>query len=245
MITPINFSNNIKKICYKFNIVNIAAHNKTDYTTVLENCKEKNENLSKKYAKRVEKKRRLNYNAEVRRLIMECIKDKFFDIRNKIDKITVIRAVLTVLIIINCIVIFNFSSEPSEKSNKTSGKVVDTIVENCPQTKNLDGKEKEKKKEEMVVPVRKTAHFSVYMCLGTLIYLFVRTFKGKNVKKILISIGLAFLYACSDEVHQTFVDGRSGEFRDVLIDTCGAGFGVLAVCLVCEIWWKIRKRKNK
>mgnify|MGYP001948405098 CR=1 FL=1 len=43
---------------------------------------------------------------------------------------------------------------------------------------------------------------------------------------ILLSIFLAFLYACSDEVHQLFVAGRSGQVSDVLLDTIGASVGV-------------------
>jgi len=37
---------------------------------------------------------------------------------------------------------------------------------------------------------------------------------------------LTLLYAISDEYHQTFVPGRSGNLGDVLIDAVGAGFGL-------------------
>lgn len=147
----------------------------------------------------------------------------------------ILRTILIVLIIINCVVIFKFSSEKSEQSDKSSGRIVNTIVENHPKMKNLNKQEKEKKKEEIVFPVRKTAHFSVYTCLGILLYLFMKTFEISNRKKVLISIALAFLYACSDEIHQLFVGGRSGEFRDVCIDSCGAGFGVCLVWIICQI----------
>jgi VanZ family protein len=157
----------------------------------------------------------------------------------------VTRAILIVLIIINCVVIFKFSSEQSEKSNQTSGRVVETIVEKSPKTKNLTQKEKEKKKEEIVTPVRKTAHFTVYMCLGALLHLLCRTFEGKNWKKVLISIALAFTYACSDELHQIFVSGRSGEFRDVCIDSCGAMVGALIVLGVATLIGIIIKNKHE
>lgn len=163
----------------------------------------------------------------------------------KVDKKFITRAILIVLIIINCVVIFNFSADQSEESNEKSGKVVEAIVENSPKTKNLNKQEKEKKKEEMVTPVRKTAHFSVYTCLGALIYSLCRTFEGKNWKKVLLSIGLAFLYACSDEVHQVFVSGRSGEIRDVCIDSCGAAFGVFIVWICWKIGCLIKKKMSK
>ena len=37
---------------------------------------------------------------------------------------------------------------------------------------------------------------------------------------------LAFAYACSDEYHQTFVDGRTGTVRDVGIDTIGIAIAI-------------------
>ena len=167
---------------------------------------------------------------------------------NKKDKTRLVaRLILMVLIVINCIVIFRFSAQQAESSNKTSGVVVNTIIEKSPRTKNLPPKEKEKKKKEIVTPVRKTGHFTVYTSLGILIYLCAKTFKGGEKKKILISVLLAFLYACTDEIHQLFVNGRSGEFRDVCIDTSGALFGALLIWVICFIAGKIKaiyKRKK-
>ena len=37
---------------------------------------------------------------------------------------------------------------------------------------------------------------------------------------------ICFLYSISDEIHQMFIDGRSSEKFDVLIDTIGSSFGV-------------------
>ena len=116
----------------------------------------------------------------------------------------IIRYILMILIILNCILIFNFSSEKSEKSDITSGRVINTIIEINPKLKNLSEKEKDEIREHIVVPVRKTAHFTVYTSLGMLLYLCARTFDGPNKRKMLISLELAFLYACTDEIHQLF-----------------------------------------
>ena len=156
-----------------------------------------------------------------------------------------LRYILIIMIIINCIIIFRFSSEQSEKSDKTSGRVVNAIIELNPKTRNLSQEEKEKKKEEIVVPVRKTAHFTVYTSLGIWLYLCAKTFEGKNKNKILISIALAFLYACSDEIHQVFVPGRSGDLRDVCIDTCGAMFGILIVMAITGLIVNVQKKTCK
>lgn len=164
--------------------------------------------------------------------------------KNKISKKVIIRVVLVILIIINCAIIFNFSSDKSDESNKKSGIIVERIVEINPKTKNLSKQEKEKKKEQIVTPIRKTAHFTVYTCLGVLLFLCAKTFKGKEKNKMLISLGLAFLYACSDEIHQHFVPGRSCEFRDVCIDTCGALFGIILVCCFSKMAKKIKHKQR-
>ena len=71
--------------------------------------------------------------------------------------------------------------------------------------------------------VRKLAHFMEYLILGILVY--------NCFLKCNLSIFLCLLYAISDEVHQIFVPGRSFQIRDVLIDLCGAIFGIIFLYL--------------
>jgi hypothetical protein len=40
---------------------------------------------------------------------------------------------------------------------------------------------------------------------------------------------IGVLYAVSDEIHQTFVPGRAGQLRDVLIDSCGVLAGICII----------------
>ena len=44
-----------------------------------------------------------------------------------------------------------------------------------------------------------------------------------------------FIYACTDEFHQLFIAGRSGEFMDVMIDTMGVLNGALLALLIIKI----------
>jgi VanZ family protein len=44
----------------------------------------------------------------------------------------------------------------------------------------------------------------------------------KATKKIGLSILLTFLFALSDEFHQSFVPGRSSSFSDIIVDMIGA-----------------------
>lgn len=59
-----------------------------------------------------------------------------------------------------------------------------------------------------------------------------------------MSILLSFLYACTDEIHQIFVPGRSAQFRDVLIDTLGASFGTLIAYLIVKLITKIKEHSK-
>lgn len=60
-----------------------------------------------------------------------------------------------------------------------------------------------------------------------------------------ISIIFSFLYACTDELHQIFVPGRSAQFRDILIDTLGASFGATITYLTIKLFAKIKTCSDK
>ena len=79
--------------------------------------------------------------------------------------------------------------------------------------------------------IRKLAHFTV---LGFCVY---RSFKEPHSKWAFgLSLMLCFLYACSDEFHQFFIAGRSAQFTDVMIDTCGALIGQTLSYISIKKW---------
>jgi len=90
--------------------------------------------------------------------------------------------------------------------------------------------------------VRKAAHFFEFALLGSLIMIFFSTFDIKRILCALISVFGSAVYAAFDEFHQTFVSGRSGQISDVLLDTCGALFGVALVCLILHL--KSKKKRS-
>ena len=53
---------------------------------------------------------------------------------------------------------------------------------------------------------------------------------------------IAALYAASDEIHQLFVPGRSGQLSDVILDSAGTLAGVAAFTVLC---WLINRRKAR
>lgn len=152
------------------------------------------------------------------------------------------RIIFGILIIINCAIIFKFSSQNSEKSTQTSGFVVNIVV-NIISNINKNAKE-ENLTDNVTFIVRKCAHFSIYTLLGIWLMNFSNTFKNMSTKKkILICILFGILYASSDEFHQSFVSGRSPEIRDVCIDTCGVLFGNILVILVGRIMLAYKNAK--
>ena len=72
--------------------------------------------------------------------------------------------------------------------------------------------------------LRKTGHFLGYGILG---YLWFRAFSRtlaheSRMKCAALATGCAFVIASLDELHQSFSPARTGQFSDVVLDTCGA-----------------------
>ncbi len=103
--------------------------------------------------------------------------------------------------------------------------------------------------------LRKAAHFCEYMILAVLvcadILSFSEFFEKMNQKRKFLWLSLAVpvsaAVALFDEFGvQMMTEGRGPSFRDVLIDTSGAAFGVLAVLCAFWLYYKlvgVRRRK--
>ena len=88
--------------------------------------------------------------------------------------------------------------------------------------------------------IRKGAHFTEYFILYILIYRVLIVYYSKG-KALLLGILSVFLYACSDELHQLFVDGRVAAFKDVLIDTAGGTFSAVVTMII----YKLKDKRSK
>ena len=121
------------------------------------------------------------------------------------------------------IIIFSFSNQKADDSTELSdGLILRTvrIIEKINHKTYSD----EEILNKFVTPVRKMAHFTIYLILGILVYIYIDEYKLKDI--ILISLLICFIYSISDEIHQLFIEGRSGEIRDVCIDTIGSLIGI-------------------
>ena len=158
----------------------------------------------------------------------------------------VARTVTLLLVIVIMGVIFYFSAQPAEKSSAVSESFIESFLKTfLSNFKNLSEQQRTELVESLQFIVRKTAHACVYACLAISAFGFFKTFKlKKSFEPALFSLLLSLVYAVSDELHQTAVEGRSGEVRDVLVDTCGAAFGLALVILICALIKKIRSGKK-
>lgn len=93
--------------------------------------------------------------------------------------------------------------------------------------------------------IRKMAHMFVFCVLQIIVFIFLKTIKTSTPKAIFLSISAVFLYACTDEFHQLFVSGRSGQFTDVMIDTIGGLIGVFISLSLLSIKRLFNKIYNK
>lgn len=72
-----------------------------------------------------------------------------------------------------------------------------------------------------VLLMRKATHFGEYLVLTALWWWALSTRIGPD-RALAWALAISIGYAISDEWHQSFVDGRVGTWRDVLIDSAGA-----------------------
>lgn len=139
------------------------------------------------------------------------------------------KIIFTILTIIWMSIIFLLSNQKAVASTKVSNSFIDRTIINIYETFKGDVGEDEKLsiKEKFSLPVRKLAHFTVYFILGILILCTLNEYRVDSKSIVYYAILLCFIYACTDEIHQLFVLGRSGEFKDVVLDTVGSIIGIL------------------
>lgn len=158
------------------------------------------------------------------------------------------RKVFLVITILWMVLVFSFSARPSEVSSEDSryvGLLVGQIF--VPGFGEWPEEEQEAFAKKVDHPVRKTAHAAEYAALGLLVAgAYIEDGRPAGEKKgkkntaaqstgrqtgigrgILVPWLITAAYAATDEVHQLFVPGRSGQVSDVVLDSAGAMAGLL------------------
>ena len=154
---------------------------------------------------------------------------------NKNKKIFIVIGVIFVLLLIAAI--YKLSSMNTTNSNGKSTDIISIFIEDTLEVTNKygitdshpDENKLDRASDLLNKPLRKVMHASVYFVLAFIILFVISLFfdNKKYLLPALITIILIVLLAGFDEYHQTFVSGRTGQIKDVIIDCAGAMAGIL------------------
>lgn len=125
------------------------------------------------------------------------------------------------------IIIFLFSAQTGEQSSESSGLVEQLLSIFSFIPHEIFG-------IELQLIIRKGAHFTEYFILYGLMFNVLIDYQPFK-KALTLAILFVFLYACTDEFHQSFVPGRACTFMDVLIDTSGGLLAMIFIMLIHQI----------
>ena len=139
--------------------------------------------------------------------------------------------------------IFYFSTEDAEGSSATSDLVVRWLLSTFDRSfSSLSPEAQLLRMEDWSFAVRKLAHFAVFAVLGFLCF---AAFSVDLLPRRAFpaALGLGAVRGVLDEVHQSFVPGRSCELRDMGIDFAGVLLGAAFLLLILH--WIQRKKLKK
>lgn len=144
---------------------------------------------------------------------------------------------LLILAITWMALIFKLSGMNSKNSNGKSTDIISLFIEDTLDITNEYGITSSHPTDEKLdraanlinAPMRKVIHASVYFVLAFFIMVFLNIVfdHKKYILSIIIALIISIAFASSDEFHQTFVNGRTGQALDVFIDTLGAIVGII------------------
>lgn len=150
------------------------------------------------------------------------------------------KIVLWILVILTCLTIFGFSATEGSESNKQSEVVTEKIEHIV--TEVTHKKPSENTIKNIHIFVRKQGHFNEFALLGLLVFLLTRCYDFSVKKSLVITLSFIFFYACTDEIHQLFIEGRTGCVKDVFIDFSG---GVVGTGIVLPFEARKLKKQTK
>lgn len=133
-----------------------------------------------------------------------------------------------ILVILWMILIFFFSNNNGISSTKQSDSFIIkpiTFINNIVHL-DMDQEEINRIIEIVEVPIRKCAHIFLYFVLAILVASLLKTYNFSYQEIFIYSFLICLLYSISDEIHQLFIAGRSGNLIDVVIDSLGIYLGI-------------------
>ena len=153
-----------------------------------------------------------------------------------------LRIMLWSLVVAGAVVIFSFSAQNSEVSAQTSSRVIRWLLIHFDRNFSaLSLKEQALRIRAWSRTVRKLAHFTLFAGMGFIAFAALSVDLAPR-RAFPAVLGLGTLQAVLDEVHQSFVPGRSAEFGDVCIDVAGVLLGAAVLLLLFRV---VKKRKKE
>ena len=141
--------------------------------------------------------------------------------------------------------IYLFSAQTGEVSGELSYKISYEIVETRDQIMHT-GKTPGQlaiEADSIHYYVRKAAHMTEYFLLAIAVSFPLYVYGVRGIWLILAAGVVCVGFAGFDEYHQSFVSGRGPSYKDVLVDSSGAGLGILLVQAFC--WSVLHKPSEK
>ena len=131
--------------------------------------------------------------------------------------------------------IYKLSDMNTNKSNGKSTDIIALFIEDTLDVTNEYGitsshptDSKLARVSQLVnAPMRKVMHASVYLTLAFFVILFISILLNNKHYwlALIMTMIICISFAITDEYHQTFVSGRTGQLLDVFIDSAGAFIG--------------------
>ena len=157
-----------------------------------------------------------------------------------------VRALTTGITLALMGMIFLFSTEPATDSDVTSGVFSEWIADRIqPEWRTWDEETAISFFNDIQYVVRKCAHFTEFALLGISLRICLESWLGKKKTLFLYSWSGGTLYAGLDELHQLLVDGRSGQWTDVIIDSLGVLCGGLLMTFILRCFVSLKKRNRE
>ena len=144
-------------------------------------------------------------------------------------------------VVIWMIFIFYMSGKTGQESSGQSGKISLFITNLLEKVRQDPAQEMQNLQDILELVIRKTAHMTEYAILFLLSYLAMVKISMSQSRfyNRSIAVLISLLYACSDEMHQLLVPGRSGKMIDVGIDMAGVLIVLICMILSKNTKWKI------
>lgn len=159
-------------------------------------------------------------------------------------KPSLITFLLWTAVLIWMVLIFTLSAQQAPQSSTLSGETIRKVVAiTNPDFGKLPAVKQNSIVESYQYVARKAAHTLAYLVLGVLTMSALFRYRRRNGWRFGTALTACVGYAGTDEIHQLFVAGRSGQISDVGIDACGALLGISFVLLAHWLWG--RKRRSK